>query len=172
MALGLKTARRIDRDAASQNRVATLGQLSAISKLAKPQVFNLHDFCEGRSIVNFSDGHILRSDARLIVRLQRRAMTNMLLDFFGLSVAAGAELHLQYRHHVEACYCLDGEGEIENLATGARHRIGPGILYALDEHDAHVLRVTRELRLVCVFNPPLAGGETHDAQGGYLPATD
>ena len=44
--------------------------------------------------------------------------------------------------------------------------------YALDEHDAHVLRVTRELRLVCVFNPPLAGGETHDAQGGYLPATD
>ena len=88
------------------------------------------------------------------------------------TVAVGAELHLQYRHHVEACYCLDGEGEIENLATGARHRIGPGILYALDEHDAHVLRVTRELRLVCVFNPPLAGGETHDAQGGYLPATD
>ena len=85
------------------------------------------------------------------------------------TVAAGAQLHLQYRHHVEACYCLDGEGEIENLATGARHRIGPGILYALDEHDAHVLRVTRELRLVCVFNPPLAGGETHDAQGGYLP---
>ena len=88
------------------------------------------------------------------------------------TVAVGAELHLQYRHHVEACYCLDGEGEIENLATGARHRIGPGILYALDEHEAHILRVARELRLVCVFNPPLAGGETHDAQGGYLPAPD
>ena len=27
-------------------------------------------------------------------------------------------------------------------------------------------------QVVCVFNPPLAGGETHDAQGGYLPATD
>ena len=86
------------------------------------------------------------------------------------AVAAGAELHLQYRHHIEACYCLDGEAEIEDLATGERHRIGPGVLYALDKHDAHVLRVTRDLRLVCVFNPPLSGGETHDAQGGYLPS--
>jgi len=85
-------------------------------------------------------------------------------------VAAGAELHLQYRHHIEACYCLDGEAEIEDLATGERHRIGPGVLYALDKHDAHVLRVTRDLRLVCVFNPPLSGGETHDAKGGYLPS--
>jgi L-ectoine synthase len=88
------------------------------------------------------------------------------------TVAAGAELYLQYRHHLEACYCLDGEGEIEDLATGTRHPIGPGVLYALDQHDAHVVRVTDDLRLVCVFNPPLSGGETHDAQGGYLPAAD
>ena len=88
------------------------------------------------------------------------------------TVAAGAELHLQYRHHIEACYCLDGQAEIEDLATGERHRIGPGVLYALDKHDAHVLRVTRDLRLVCVFNPPLTGGETHDAHGGYLPSAD
>jgi L-ectoine synthase len=88
------------------------------------------------------------------------------------TVGAGAELHLEYRHHLEACYCLDGEGEIEDLSTGTRHRIGPGVLYALDQHDAHVVRVTRDLRLVCVFNPPLSGGETHDAQGGYLPAPD
>src|SRR5436190_18617718 len=91
MPLGLKTPRRIDRNAASQSRVATLGQLAAISKIAKPQIFNLHDFCEGRGIVNFSDGHVLRSDARLIVRLQRRAMADMLLDLFRLSIAAGAE---------------------------------------------------------------------------------
>jgi L-ectoine synthase len=88
------------------------------------------------------------------------------------TVAAGAELHLQYRHHLEACLCLEGEAEIEDLATGARHRILPGSLYALDQHDAHVLRVTNDLRLVCVFNPPLSGGETHDAHGGYLPAEE
>ena len=88
------------------------------------------------------------------------------------NVTAGAELHLEYRHHLEACYCLEGEAEIEDLASGARHRIGPGVLYALDQHDAHVLSVRSDLRLVCVFNPPLAGGETHDAQGGYLPPDD
>ena len=85
------------------------------------------------------------------------------------SVAAGSELHLDYRHHLESCFCVEGEAEIEDLASGARHRIGPGVLYALDEHDAHVLRVSSDLRLVCVFNPPLTGGETHDARGGYAP---
>ena len=88
------------------------------------------------------------------------------------SVAAGAELHLEYRHHLEACFCLEGEAEIEDLASGARHRIEPGVLYALDRHDAHVLRVASDLRLVCLFNPPLTGGETHDAHGGYAPPTD
>jgi L-ectoine synthase len=86
------------------------------------------------------------------------------------TVEAGAELRLQYRHHLEACYCLEGEAEIEEVATGARHRLGPGTVYALDRHDAHVVRVRKPLRLVCVFNPPLTGDETHDAHGGYNPA--
>jgi L-ectoine synthase len=88
------------------------------------------------------------------------------------TVAAGAELRLQYRHHLEACYCVDGEAEIEDLATGERHRVGPGFVYALDQHDAHVVRVIQDLRLVCVFNPALSGGETHVAQGVYLPPKD
>ena len=82
-------------------------------------------------------------------------------------VEAGAELEMEYRHHLEACYCLDGEAEIEELASGQRHAIGPGVLYALNEHDRHVVRVRRTLRLVCVFNPPLAGPETHDASGAF-----
>src|SRR3954471_19192590 len=88
MALGFKTTRGINRNASSQSRVAALGKLSAVSKSAKPQIFHLHDFCERGSIVNFGDGHIFRSDTRLIVRLQRRAMANMLFDFFRLSIAA------------------------------------------------------------------------------------
>jgi L-ectoine synthase len=80
---------------------------------------------------------------------------------------AGAELHLEYRHHLEACYCLEGEAEIQDLATGARHVLLPGMVYALDRHDAHVVRVREPVRLVCIFNPPLTGGEKHDARGGY-----
>ena len=86
-------------------------------------------------------------------------------------VEAGAELEMEYRHHLEACYCIEGDAEIEELATGERHAIGPGVLYALNAHDRHVVRVRRTLRLVCVFNPPLAGAETHDASGAF-PADD
>ena len=59
----------------------------------------------------------------------------------------------------------------EELASGQRHAIRPGIVYALNRHDRHVVRVRRTLRLVCVFNPPLAGAETHDASGAF-PADD
>lgn len=85
------------------------------------------------------------------------------------TLESGAELHLEYRNHLEACYCLEGEAEIEEKATGRHHRLVPGTVYALDRHDAHVVRVRAPLRLVCIFNPPLTGGETHDARGGYLP---
>lgn len=84
-------------------------------------------------------------------------------------VAPGEELMLEYRHHLEACYCIEGEAEVTDLASGERHRITPGTLYALDRHDRHVLRTAAGVRLVCVFNPPLTGTERH-VDGGYLPA--
>jgi L-ectoine synthase len=87
------------------------------------------------------------------------------------TVAAGSELNLEYRHHLEACYCVEGSAEIEDLATGQRHAIVPGTAYALDQHDRHVLRVSTELRLVCVFNPALAGTERH-VGGGYEPTPE
>lgn len=85
------------------------------------------------------------------------------------TVDAGAEMDLEYKHHLEACYCLEGEAEITERETGAVHRIGPGSAYS-PEHDRHTIRVIAPLRLVCVFNPALTGRETHDADGGYLPA--
>lgn len=85
-------------------------------------------------------------------------------------VFEGAELKLHYKHHIEANYCFEGEGEVVNLADGTVHPIRPGTIYTLDKHDQHILRATKgDLRLVCVFNPPLSGKETHDADGSYLP---
>ena len=87
------------------------------------------------------------------------------------TVAAGTELSLQYKQHLEACYCLEGEAELVDLASGERHTIAPGTMYALDEHDRHTLTVRQDLRLVCIFNPALTGGEVHDADGSFpLPA--
>ena len=85
------------------------------------------------------------------------------------TVEAGAEMHLWYKHHLEACYCIEGEAEITERDTGAVHHIGPGSVYS-PEHDRHTIRVISPLRLVCVFNPALTGRETHDVDGSYLPA--
>ena len=89
-------------------------------------------------------------------------------------IKPGAVLEMAYRHHLETVYCIEGEGEITDLTSGETHAIRPGTLYALNNHDHHVLRANRgtQLRMVCVFNPPLTGLEVHDENGAYpVPAT-
>ena len=50
------------------------------------------------------------------------------------------------------------------------HPISPGTMYALDQHDRHILRAHTNMALVCVFWPALTGVERHNAVGGYDPA--
>jgi len=76
-------------------------------------------------------------------------------------IFAGAEMTLEYKSHLEACYCISGRGEIEDLATGQVHAIAPGVIYALNAHDRHTLRAFDEMRLVCTFTPALTGEEIH-----------
>ncbi len=85
------------------------------------------------------------------------------------TIKPGAVLEMEYKHHFESCYCIEGEGELTELATGITHPIRPGVLYALNQHDRHVLRANKgtHMRLVCVFNPPLTGREVHDESGAY-----
>jgi len=53
------------------------------------------------------------------------------------------------------------------------HELAPGTVYALDHHDRHVVKSHTELRMICVFNPPVTGRELHDEDGSYaLPAED
>ena len=80
---------------------------------------------------------------------------------------AGTETYMWYKHHLEAVYCIDGEGELEELASGTIHRLAPGTLYALNEHDKHIVRAKTDLRTVCVFYPPVTGQEVHDGEGVY-----
>ena len=80
---------------------------------------------------------------------------------------AGTDTPMWYRNHLEAVYCVEGRGHICDEATARIHPITPGTLYALDAHDRHVLHADTDLRLVCVFTPPLVGREVHDADGAY-----
>lgn len=82
-------------------------------------------------------------------------------------IRAGTETFIWYANHLEAVYCLDGEGEVELVETGEVFPIRPGTLYALDGHEKHLLRGHTEMRMICVFNPPLTGKEVHDTDGVY-----
>ncbi|WP_373019458.1 ectoine synthase [Thiomicrorhabdus sp.] len=84
-------------------------------------------------------------------------------------IKPGEDLHLWYKNHLEAVYCIEGEGEIEEKKDGTVHPIREGTVYALNEHDQHILRANKgvRMRMVCVFNPPVTGREVHDEDGSY-----
>ena len=82
-------------------------------------------------------------------------------------IRAGSENPMWYKNHLEAVYCVSGRGSIEVQETGLRFEIRDGTVYALDQHDEHILRAETEMRMVCVFNPPLVGPEVHDGTGAY-----
>lgn len=84
-------------------------------------------------------------------------------------IEEGASLDLWYKHHLEAVYCIEGEGEIESRDTGQKWPISVGTIYALDQNDKHTLHAKTRLRMVCTFNPPVTGREVHDADGAYAP---
>ncbi|MGD8310873.1 MAG: ectoine synthase [Chromatiales bacterium] len=88
-------------------------------------------------------------------------------SFHDTTIFAGTETYIWYKNHLEAVYCVAGEGEIEDLGTGEVHQISDGTMYALNGHEKHFLRAREDMRLICVFNPPLTGREVHDEEGVY-----
>ncbi len=77
----------------------------------------------------------------------------------------GFEMVLWQKNHLEAIYCLEGEGTVEELDSGTIREIKPGTLFAMNEHDRHRIRAKTRMRLVATFTPPLTGDEVHDADG-------
>lgn len=80
---------------------------------------------------------------------------------------AGSEAVLHYKNHIEANYVLEGEGELEDMATGKIYPVRAGMMYTLDKHDRHRLKAKTALRIICVFTPALVGSEIHDKDGSY-----
>ncbi|MFC4402109.1 ectoine synthase [Gracilibacillus xinjiangensis] len=82
-------------------------------------------------------------------------------------IKAGTETHIWYKNHLETVYCIEGEGEVVTLSDNKVWPINKDTLYALDKNDEHLLRAKTDMRMVCVFNPPLTGNEVHDENGVY-----
>ena len=78
----------------------------------------------------------------------------------------GTVSELEYRNHLEACYCIEGDGKVVDLETGDEHAIHVGTMYALDRHDRHhLVGGENGMRLVCMFTPALRGDESHRLSG-------
>ncbi|MTI79521.1 MAG: ectoine synthase [Firmicutes bacterium] len=84
-------------------------------------------------------------------------------------IRAGTETQIWYKNHLEAVYCIEGEGEVELVDDGTVYTIKAGTMYALNNHENHYLRANKgtDMRMVCVFNPPVTGREVHDEEGVY-----
>lgn len=88
-------------------------------------------------------------------------------SFHDTKIYKGTETLIWYKNHLEAVYCVEGRGELEVIETGEIFKIEDGTMYALNNHDKHYLRAFEDMRLICVFNPPLTGREIHDSDGVY-----
>ena len=92
---------------------------------------------------------------------------NMGFSFHITTIYKGADFQMHYQNHLESVYCISGKGEVESLVDGKKYPIEAGTIYILDKHDKHMLRAFEEMKMACVFNPPLNGKEVHNAEGAY-----
>lgn len=88
-------------------------------------------------------------------------------SFHITTIYAGADIQMHYKNHLESVYCISGEGEVETLDDGKKYSITSGTIYILNKNDRHTLRAFTEMKMACVFNPPLNGKEVHNAEGAY-----
>ena len=93
-------------------------------------------------------------------------------SFHVTTLYAGTEIEMHYTNHLEAVLVLKGTGTIEDLGTGETHRLAPGVMYALNAHDHHIVRPETDILTACVFNPPVTGREVHDENGAYPSEAD
>jgi L-ectoine synthase len=88
-------------------------------------------------------------------------------SFHETTIRAGSVNEFHYANHVEAVWLVEGTGTLLDRETGEVHSLEPGTMYLLDKNDRHTVTADTELRMLCVFNPPVVGTETHDENGVY-----
>lgn len=74
-----------------------------------------------------------------------------------------------YDHHTEIAYCIEGEALITD-AAGDRHTMLPGTMLVSRPGERFRLLASKPTRVICVFTPPLNGGETGFAKDMESPS--
>ncbi|GAA1480397.1 ectoine synthase [Gordonia sinesedis] len=88
-------------------------------------------------------------------------------SFHETTIKAGSVNEFHYANHVEAVWLVEGEGTLTDRETGETYPLAPGTMYLLDGHERHTVKADTQMRMLCVFNPPVVGTEVHDENGVY-----
>ena len=88
-------------------------------------------------------------------------------SFHETTIKAGSVNEFHYQHHIEAVWVVEGTGTLTDLATGQEYPLADGTMYVLNNNDRHRVTCDEQLRMLCVFNPPVTGREVHDENGVY-----
>lgn len=88
-------------------------------------------------------------------------------SFHETTISAGTTNDFHYANHVEAVWLIEGKGTLRDLTNDEEYPLGPGSMYLLDGYEKHQVVVEEQMRMLCVFNPPVVGEENHDENGIY-----
>lgn len=88
-------------------------------------------------------------------------------SFHETTIQAGTVHEFHYQNHVEAVWLVEGEGTLTDLDNDVTYELGPGSMYLLNGHERHRVETRTQMRMLCVFNPPVTGQEVHDENGVY-----
>ncbi len=88
-------------------------------------------------------------------------------SFHETTIKAGTVNNFHYANHIEAVWLIEGEGTLTDRETGEKYEIGPGSMYLLNGNERHTVEPRTQMRMMCVFNPPVVGSEIHDENGVY-----
>ncbi len=92
---------------------------------------------------------------------------NVGFSFHETTIKAGSVNDFHYANHVEAVWLVEGEGTLTDHETSEVYPLGPGSMYLLNGHERHTVKADTQMVMLCVFNPPVVGNETHDEHGVY-----
>lgn len=88
-------------------------------------------------------------------------------SFHETTIPAGTHNEFHYANHIEAVWLIEGKGTLRDLDNDTEYPLGPGSMYLLDGNERHQVICEEQMRMLCVFNPPVTGREVHDENGIY-----
>ena len=86
-------------------------------------------------------------------------------SFHETTIKAGSVNEFHYANHIEAVWLVEGEGTLLDRETGQTYPLAAGSMYLLNGHERHTVTAETQMRMLCVFNPPVVGTEVHDENG-------